>query len=309
MEVERVDAEWIHGRGQDPRQKELGSKTVLFFGCGSVGAPIAHQLAMAGVGHIILVDPANLSWANVGRHPLGADHVGSRKATALANTWRKAYPHARCDGFEMSSHQFLAEHTEHLAKADLIVCATADWKSEQELNFLQLSGEINSPVVYTWTEPNACAGHAILTFSGGPCLQCGFSLSGDCKLPVTEWPEEKKQITEPACGAVFQPYGPIELLGTISAAASITLDGLLGKLKVATHRIWAAQESLLLEAGGAWSKEWLYGNIERRKGAFQEDRVWERDPLCDACCGSDTVIRLPSKSDSPDNASSSTLPS
>ena len=140
MQVERVDAEWIHGRGQDPRQKELGAKTVLLFGSGSVGAPVGHQLAMAGVGHIMTVDPASLSWANVGRHPLGADHVGTRKAIALAEIWRKAYPHARFEGFDSTSHRFLAEHPELVAKADLIICATADWKAELELNLRQLGG-------------------------------------------------------------------------------------------------------------------------------------------------------------------------
>jgi hypothetical protein len=45
MQVERVDAEWIHGRGLDPRQKELGAKTVLLFGGGSVGKPSVTKLA------------------------------------------------------------------------------------------------------------------------------------------------------------------------------------------------------------------------------------------------------------------------
>jgi sulfur-carrier protein adenylyltransferase/sulfurtransferase len=309
MQVERVDAEWIHGRGQDPTQKELRAKTVLLFGGGSVGAPVGHQLAMAGVGHIMTVDPANLSWANVGRHPLGADHVGERKAIALAETWRKAYPHARFEGFDSTAHRFLTEHPELVAKADLIICATADWKAELELNLRQRAGEIVAPILYAWTEPNACAGHAVLIFPGSACFQCGFSLSGDCKLQVTAWPGEKKQQMEPACGAIFQPYGPIELLGTISVAASLALGALLGRIKAATHRIWAGPESSLTDAGGIWSKEWINGNMERGKGGFQEERVWERDPLCDVCGGSDPVIHLSSKSENPNNVSSSTLPS
>ena len=83
-----MDAEWIHGRGQDPRQ-ELGTKTVLLFGNGSVGAPIGHQLGMAGVGHIMTVDPANLSWANVGRTRSGGP-CRKAESVALAEIWRKA---------------------------------------------------------------------------------------------------------------------------------------------------------------------------------------------------------------------------
>jgi molybdopterin/thiamine biosynthesis adenylyltransferase len=309
MQVERVDAAWIHGRGQDPRQKELSTKTVLLIGSGSVGAPVGQQLAMAGVGHILPVDPATLQWANVGRHPLGADQVGAKKAIALAETWRKAFPHAKFEGFDATSHDFLADHPELVAKADLIICATADWRAELELNLRQRCGEIAVPILYTWTEPHACAGHAVLIFPGGPCLQCGFSSSGDYNFPVTAWPVQTKQQTEPACGAVFQPYGPIELLGTISVAASLALDALLGKIKTATQSIWAGSESLLTDAGGVWSKEWINGNIERNRGGFQEERVWARDPLCDVCGGNDPMIRLSSKSGNQNNVSSLTLPS
>jgi len=264
---------------------------------------------MAGVGHIMTVDPASLKWANVGRHTLGVDHVGAKKAIALAETWRKAYPHAKFEGFDSTSQSFLVDHPYLVAKADLIICATAEWKAEGELNLRQRCGEIAVPILYTWTEAHACAGHAVLICPGGPCLQCGFSSSGDCKLQVTAWPVDKQEHTEPACGAVFQPYGPIELLGTISVAASLALDALLGRIITATQRIWAGPESLLTDAGGVWSKEWINGNMERNRGGFQEERVWARDPLCDVCGGNDPMIRLSSKSDNQNNVSSSTLPS
>jgi sulfur-carrier protein adenylyltransferase/sulfurtransferase len=64
-EVERADATWVHGRGQDPRFEQLRNSTVAVLGCGSVGAPTAIQLAGAGVGGLILIDPETLRWANV----------------------------------------------------------------------------------------------------------------------------------------------------------------------------------------------------------------------------------------------------
>jgi molybdopterin/thiamine biosynthesis adenylyltransferase len=307
LAVERGDAAWIHGRGQDPRQKELSSKMAIIFGCGSVGAPVAHQLAMAGVRHVVLVDPEKLSWANVGRHPLGADFVRKSKAVSLAELWRKSYPHAEFKGLELSLHSFVREQPELLKKADIIICATVDWKSEQELNFRQVAREIAVPILYSWTEPNACAGHAVAIFPGGACLQCGFSTKGDCKLEVTEWVEGQKQRQEPACGAIFQPYGPVELLGTISVTASLALDVLLGKTKCSAHRIWAGPESLLLEAGGAWSESWVDGRTERRRGGFQEDRGWEKDVSCHACGHHATDVPSSLPSENPDNVSSSPL--
>ena len=69
-QVERADAAWIHGRGQDPRSRELLDKTVTVFGCGSVGSLVAEQLVRSGIGKLILLDYDTLCWANVGRHAL-----------------------------------------------------------------------------------------------------------------------------------------------------------------------------------------------------------------------------------------------
>jgi sulfur-carrier protein adenylyltransferase/sulfurtransferase len=303
LRVDRVDPAWVHGRGHDPRQKELSSKNILLFGCGSIGAPIAVQLAMAGVGNTMLVDPGRLDWANIGRHPLGADHVEQPKAIALARVLQKAYPHARFEGFHTASQQFLLEHSDIVATADIIVCAIADWKGELEFNLRQAVREIRAPILYTWTESNACAGHAVLVFSGGACLQCGFSTTGDSKLLVTEWTQETA-TAEPACGAIFQPYGPIELLGTISLAAGLVLDALLRKVTAATHRIWAGPENLLLDAGGSWSKEWINNDPDRSKGGFQEERVWQKDPFCDVCGSPEPASRSHLTSGNPSNVSS-----
>jgi hypothetical protein len=148
----------------------------------------------------------------------------------------------------------------------------------------------------------------VVIFQRGACLQCGFLWSGDCKLEVTKWAEETTQ-TEPACGAIFQPYGPVELLGTISVGAGLVLDALLRKVTTATHRVWAGPEALLLEAGGSWSKEWINGNLDRTKGGFQEERVWEKDPFCNVCGSPEPASRSSLTSDNPDNVSSSALPS
>ena len=95
--VERADAVWIHGRDQDPRQNTLASRRVVIVGCGAIGAPVASQLAMAGVGDLLLIDPESLAWANVGRHPLGAASVGFGKASELAKKLTVTFPHGHFD--------------------------------------------------------------------------------------------------------------------------------------------------------------------------------------------------------------------
>ena len=280
--VDRVDAMWVHGRGRDARQKILAEKHVVIAGCGSVGAPIAQQLAMAGVGRTTLVDPETLAGSNIGRHPLGCQFVGLPKAPSLAGLIQGGLPHLRIDGVVGKIEDFLTNGTECLA--DLIVVATADWPSERFLNLLHIEGTITCPLLFTWTEPRASTGHAVYLPTAQPCLQCGFTLGGDLRQPVTKWPATTpSHFAEPACGAYFQPYGPVELMGTVSAAASLALDALLKKVESAAHRVWAGPRDLLEEQGGAWSDAWSAGHPNRNEGAFQENIIWQQDPDCTAC--------------------------
>jgi len=160
MKVNRVDAAWVHGRGHDPRQKDLADKHVVLAGCGSVGAPLAQQLAMAGVGRLTLVDPEALDWPNIERHPLGAKFVGQPKAKAMAEFLQENLPHLEIKGFVGTLAEFL-ESDAGSSPAQLIISATADWTSERVLNLDHVDGQITCPILFTWTEPHACAGHAV----------------------------------------------------------------------------------------------------------------------------------------------------
>jgi hypothetical protein len=280
--VDRVDASWIHGRGHDMRQKTIANKHVVIAGCGSVGAPVAQQLAMAGVGRLSIVDPETLAWANTGRYPLGSKFVGLQKARALSGFLQENLPHLRIDGFVGKIEDFLANSTD--PSPDLIVVATADWSCERILNLRHIDGQITCPLLFTWTEPHACAGHAVYLPCTKACLQCGLTLGGDMRRPVTTWPADKaSHLSEPACGAYFQPYGPIELMGTVAVAASLALDALLRKLDSATQRVWAGSKLLLEENGGVWSDTWIAGHANRVGGSLQENLIWEQDPNCNAC--------------------------
>lgn len=68
-------------------------------GCGAIGAAVARLLAQAGVGELLLVDGDELTVANASRHPLGIDHVGLNKATAMAAVLRRQLPHLTFEGY------------------------------------------------------------------------------------------------------------------------------------------------------------------------------------------------------------------
>jgi molybdopterin/thiamine biosynthesis adenylyltransferase len=286
--VARADAAWVHGRGRDPRFETLREGHVIMLGCGSVGAPTAVALIEAGVGSLTLIDPEPLTFANVGRHPLGAEDVPRNKAVALAERLRRRFPHARqVTGYARRWEDLVRDKPDLLASADLIVSAIGDWASEGALNEWSVVVGRDPPVLYAWTEAHACAGHAVLVGSRGGCLQCGVTDLGVPRDEVTTWGGTTTRA-EPGCGARFQPYGPVELGHTISLVAELALDSLLGIASDSVHRIWAAPQEFLASCGGTWSPAWR-ASAESGKGGLVLQRQWKPDPACPECGQGDTA--------------------
>ncbi|SDE85678.1 ThiF family adenylyltransferase [Terriglobus roseus] len=284
LRIDRVDANWIHGRGHDPHQPVLALKHVIVIGCGSVGAPIAEQLTKAGVGRIDIIDPEALTAANTGRHPLGAESIGTNKAIGMAGRLQRDHPHATVRGFDLSYQEFIFRHLEILQSASLIISATANWTAENLLNAQRIRGEIDAPLIFTWTEPHACAGHAVLLCAQSPCLQCGMTTEGALKTNVTIWTDSRDgELTEPACGAVFQPYGFIELQATISLASGLAIEALIDPAKRSVHRVSQTTTAFLKSAGGEWNPNWIEGYAERATGGLQTEINWEKNEQCPAC--------------------------
>lgn len=281
--MNRVDPAWIHGRGQDPRFAALSAATVVVLGCGSVGGPVALALAESGVGRIVLIDPDTLTWANVGRHPLGAESVGFNKAQALARLIQARFPHVDVKAHPRRWEDVARAEPDLLSGCDLIVSAMGDWAAEGALNEWHLAAGRPVPVVYGWTEPHACAGHAVAIKDGGGCLQCGITDTGQPLLTLTEWPDSGVLRQEPACGALYQPYGPVELAHVVALVAELALDGLLGVVTASTHRIWAGRRRLLEMAGGTWTAAWIEIARDRLDGGFVHERPWPASAACGEC--------------------------
>jgi hypothetical protein len=252
--VDRVDAGWIHGRDHDPRLAKLQNATVAMLGCGSVGAPVAINLARAGVRKLILVDQGNLKGANIGRHPLGVRSIDSPKASELAQRLRIDLPHLEVESHVAKAQNLLMQSGGPLENVDLIVSALGDWPSESMLDEWHAANGKPFPIVYGWTEPYAAAGHAVIVTPSAGRLTDGLNSAGQPHLVATQWAEDTRQY-EPACGAAFEPYGPVELGFVTSLISQAALDCLLGSTGTATtHRIWLARRNVLEAAGGQWSQ-------------------------------------------------------
>lgn len=284
--VERVDAAWIHGRDNDPDLPRLQAARVVVVGCGSLGGPLALGLAQAGVGSLDLIDPELLKAANVGRHPLGASEVGLSKAKALAARMKADYPHIRrSEGFLENWEEVAAGDPERLLTADLIISTVGEWAPEAALNAWRRDGPHRPNQLFGWTEPHAVAGHVVGMVGGEGCLACGLSDWGEPLLPVADWPNGTGQRGEPACGVLYQPYGPVEIAHVAALITEAAIDVLLGRVEKPFHRIWVAREAILERAGGVWSEAWIAAVGPNLKGARIEERSWRSRPDCPICCG------------------------
>lgn len=272
--IERADPDWIHGRGQDSRTAQLREKTVAVIGCGSVGAAVAVALAQAGVGRLILIDFDILTWANIGRHVLGAASVGQFKSKALAEKLRSDFPHIIVTHYECDADTALRQHGDVLVRCHSIVSATGSWSADCRLDTWREATGRSVPIIYGWLEAHACAGHALLIEGAEGSLRPGFDQTGLPNFEVTAWPGGAPVRREPACGAAYQPYGPIELGFVNNLIAELALDAMLGVAAGPTHRIWVGPRKRLAQTGGNWSAVWRGDSSFREEGGFILERPW-----------------------------------
>ena len=281
--IQRADANWVHGRGRDPRTRQLLDSTVVVIGCGSVGAPVACTLSQAGAGRIVLVDHDVLSWPNVGRHPLGATAVGRNKAEALAERLQADFPHLRIEGRDYGLLELLQRDIELLDAAELIVSVTGSWGAESVLNRWHVEQGRPNPILYGWTEAHACAGHAVAIASEGGCFQCHIGRTGAPSFQVVDWPDGgDASQEEPACGAHYHPYGPVELNYVTAMISDVALNCLLSPPARSFSRVFATSQERIAELGGRWSDEWLAKRGSSETGIRTVNQHWPQIG-CPAC--------------------------
>jgi hypothetical protein len=236
------------------------------------------------VGSLDLVDPETLGAANVGRHPLGASEIGKFKAKALAARIQSDYPHilrveGHCERWEVMA----AREPEQFAQADLLISAVGDWAPEAALNAWRHDRGNRPDLLFGWTEPYAVAGHAVGLVGGQGCLACGLSKWGEPILPVAAWPSGTGRRSEPACGVIYQPYGPVEAAHVAALVTEAAIDVLVGRVEAPFHRVWVARESILARAGGVWSDGWKVANAGAPAGGRIVELVWAKRAGCPIC--------------------------
>lgn len=280
--IQRIDSSWLHSRDSDPQHSLMRSKRAAVVGCGSLGSSVAAQLAAAGIGELFLVDGEDFAWENIGRHYLGASHVGKNKAQALAEVLRKDYPNIK--GIDTWSHDWETINTADpvFTSCDVIISAVGSWGVEGPLNEWHVSTGRTKPIIYAWLEPHALAAHALAIFRTGGCFACHLTPHGVPIFKATEW-RERQTKQEPSCGAFFQPYGPAGLADGAGLASKLALDVLTEKIATSVVHTWIGRIDTIKDLGGTIAALWQEKVASRPRGEFVSVQNYDAHAECPWC--------------------------
>lgn len=155
----------------------LARRRVGIVGVGSGGSAIAVELAKAGVGHFVLVDPDVLEPANVARHACGLRDIGRLKVHAVRDAILDRNPYAAVET-HAEDVTIDPQRTQGFLRAcDLIVGATDGNPSRAAVNRAAL--DLGVTALFGRALTRAAGGDVLrVRPKAGPCLACVFALGG-----------------------------------------------------------------------------------------------------------------------------------
>ncbi|EPF90585.1 MULTISPECIES: ThiF family adenylyltransferase [Acinetobacter] len=272
-DVQRLDAQWVHGRDQNGSLVYLENAKVLILGCGSLGSQVAMRLAQSGIGNLILIDPEILVPSNIGRHALGINSTNKYKSDELKLEIGKKYPHLKVESYPKTWQQVFKEHSNIINDNNLIISCMGEWSAEGQLSDWQDSYSLPQPIIYGWLDENGVASHAVAILDQEISLKCILDENGILKNPETKWDQGGYMQTEPACGTLFQPYGPLDASRAEFIVTRLSIDFLTHKVKNSVHRVYAGPTSQIKEHHGEWSQEHLKYRPNGFNGAFEYEKT------------------------------------
>ena len=221
---------------------DLGEKSVLLVGCGSVGSELAHSLTSAGVGRLAISDPDELSQENLYRHALSFKHVGMLKSAAVAEELALKHPWAAVSHYDMRLETL--RKAKALRAFDLVVIAIGSPTVERAFAEYCVEEGVGVPTVNCWLEGHGIGGHAILALPGSRgCWHCAYmdpktlepGLASNLNFLA---PNQIVMRNHGGCGAQFLPFSGIAARQTASVAADLAVRFLAGEVGESSRVSW-----------------------------------------------------------------------
>lgn len=233
-----MDAAYARTRNL-PGKATLEGRLVALVGCGAIGSHLARFLTQLGAGqgggHLLLLDKERLSAGNLGRHWLGAEHVGSDKAVAVEAELKRLYPGLAIQAIGDDA----ACRLDLLCRADLLVDATGEEPLSRALNHEVLLRRPSGPaVIFAWLLGQGAAAQALFV----PPIPDGRGCYA-CARPFGAWPAAMRKDapmlpTPAACGeAEFMPYGVASPVLAAGLAAAMALQWAGGDVRPSLRTI------------------------------------------------------------------------
>ena len=241
---ERLSLEDLHVR--IPALAGIEGDTISVAGLGTLGAPIAMELARTQLGGLRLLDPDALEVGNIVRWPFGLPAVGSPKSGFLAEQIGLQYPFTDALSFTLQIGEATdgaAEERESetlsafLAGSDLLIEATGEVGVAQLL--ADLAADAGAPMLSVWGTEGGWGGAVaeIRPGSGGCwfCLQLAIDRGA---IPAP--PAEQAGLIQPrGCGAPTFTGASYDMLEIVAQAVRCARRILLEPPRPSTvHICW-----------------------------------------------------------------------
>lgn len=238
----------------------LSDKKVLLVGCGSVGGEIAHKLASAGIGTLILDDTDYFSLDNIYRHVLTQQAIGWHKSNALAFDLNLKYPWIKAEGY--SENLLKLRNKEILELMDIIIIAIGSPTQERIFHDYLIKNKVNVPVINTWVEGYGVGGHATLDIPASKgCLRCAYvdqdSLMRGLASNLNFFDyNQDLTVNHAGCGELYLPYSAISAAQTALIASNLAVKYLNGDIQESSKISWKGDASEAIENGFALSNRY-----------------------------------------------------
>jgi hypothetical protein len=130
----------------------------------------------------------------------------------------------------------------------------ADWPSEKSLNLLARIKKF-PPIIYTWLEPFAIAGHCFLSIPGSGCIECQMDNKGKFRKKVAHFESIFLKRETGSC-TYYQEYGPSALLPIVSMAVSEILRNLSFYSETSKLATWISDKNHLNDVNAELTEDW-----------------------------------------------------
>lgn len=167
-----------------PELAGLSDARIIVIGAGSLGAPVACDLAKAGAGRLDIFDCDDYDINNTVRHVLGGELAGESKADAVAayctrlNPFAEVHGHNLCLGDSDHAHSLLDNLA---AEASLVIDTTG---ATTVARFLaQTTNVRNVPLIVAGLTAGSHGADVFIVSPGGPALERFFEAQHEAVIP------------------------------------------------------------------------------------------------------------------------------